>query len=200
VIVTTLIVVMLVLLTIAVVSLFAMMGELANRTGDHADTGSGSVGDGPVHPLEETRSGELVAGLPGTFRKGPGVVVIFSTSCRACSVLAPAAPEFFTDYPVNLMGVLVTTAGDANGADFVTKHRLDALPVVVDVQGEMATSVFGISSSPAAVAVGADGVIIGGVAFTSYSALTRWFDEVFGPAPEPVLDPLPLPLLPGRKA
>ncbi|MGI5245258.1 hypothetical protein [Dactylosporangium sp. CA-139066] len=197
-IVTTLIVVLLVLLTVAVVVLFAMMGELANRTADHADTGS--VGEGPVHPLEETRSGELVAGLPATFNKGPGVVVIFSTSCRACGVLAPAATEFFTDYPVNLIGVLVTTAGDANGADFVARHRLDALPVVVDVEGNMATSVFGIASSPAAVAVGADGVIIGGVAFTSYSSLTRWFDEVFGPVPEPVLDPEPMPLLQGRKA
>jgi len=200
VIVTTLIVVLLVLLTVAVISLFAMMGELANRTAEHADHGSGSVGDGPAYPLEETRVGEPAAGLPSTFKKGPGVVVIFSTSCRACGILAPAAAGFFSDYPVNLLGVLVTTAGDANGADFVAKHRLDALPVVVDVQGDLATSVFGIASSPAAVAVGADGTILGGVAFTSYSSLTRWFDEVLGP--EPVLDPDPLalPLLPGRKA
>jgi len=196
VIVTTLIVVLLVLLTVAVAVLFAMMGELANRTPDHADTGS--LGDGPVHPLEETRTGEPAAGLPPSFATGPGVIVVFSTSCRACGVLAPAAVEFFTDYPVNLMGVLVTTAGDANGADFVARHHLDTLPLLVDVDGTVATSVLGISSSPAAVAVGADGVIMGGVAFTSYSALTRWFDEVF--APDPVLDPVPQPLMPSRKA
>jgi len=194
VIVTTLIVVLLVLLTVAVAVLFAMMGELANRTADHVNTGS--VDDGPVHPLEETRTGEPAVGLPAVFNKGPGVVVVFSTSCRACNVLAPAAAEFFSDYPVNLMGVLVTTSGDANGADFVGKHHLDALPVLVDVDGTVATSVLGIASSPAAVAVGADGVIIGGVAFTSYSSLTRWFDEVFGP----VLDPAPQLLVQGRKA
>jgi hypothetical protein len=183
VIVTTLVIVLLVLLTIAVTVLFAMMGELANRTSDGA---SGSVGSGPAVPLEEARAGERAVGLPSAFRPGAGVVVVFSTSCRACGLLAPQAPEFFRDYPVHLIGVLVTTGDAASGHDFVAKHGLAALPVQVDPQGRTSKQVLGISSSPAAVAVNDAGVIVSAVAFTSYSSLTPWFDSVFGPAVEPV--------------
>jgi hypothetical protein len=179
VIVTTLIVVLLVLLTIAVAVLFAMMGELANR---NVDSPTGSVGSGPAVPLEEVRVGLSTSDLPSSFRSGAGVVMVFSTSCRACNKLAPQAAEFFRDYPVNLIGVLVTAGSAASAHDFVAKHDLAALPVEIDLDGQTSREVLGVSSSPAAVAVNDGGVIMSAVAFTSYSSLTSWFDSMFGPA------------------
>jgi len=183
VIVTALIVVTLVLLTIAVAVLFAMMGELANR---NADGVTGSVGSGPALPLEEVRAGEPAIGLPPRSVRAPASWWYSAPVAGPVAYSHPQAPEFFRDYPVNLIGVLVTTGDAASGHDFVAKHGLPALPVEVDFDGRTSKEVLGISSSPAAVAVNDDGIIMSAVAFTSYSSLTSWFDSMFGPALNPV--------------
>lgn len=183
-IVTTLIVIQLVLLTVAVAVLFAMMGELTNRT---SQAFPGAVGAAPVQLLDDAPIGKVIQGLPPSFESGRGgIVLVFSTTCHACEELAPEAARFFNASPGSLIGVLVSCGTEGSGSVFVSGHDLEALPVHLDVGGAVATRVLGVSVSPAAVAVSESGVVMSAVAFSSYASLTPWLESTFGKALDPV--------------
>jgi hypothetical protein len=84
---TVMIIILLVLLTVAVVILFAMIGELSARTSDSRERQQ----SGPVQPLEDALLGRPASGLPNSFEQRQGVILIFSTACHACKQLAPQA-------------------------------------------------------------------------------------------------------------
>ncbi len=174
---TTLIIILLVLLTVAVAILFAMIGELSTRvTGSEARPQSG-----PVQQLAEARIGSSASGLPTSFERREGVILIFSTACHACQQLAPQAARFFRDYPVQLVGVLISCATAEAGGQFVERYGITGVVTHLDINGELSTGVLGVSLSPAAVAVDAANIVRSAVAFASYSALANWMDSIFGP-------------------
>jgi hypothetical protein len=93
----------------------------------------------------------------------------------------PQAASFFRDYPVCLVGVLISCATAEAGEQFVEHFDVADVVTHIDVNGKLSTGVLGVSLSPAAVAIDAANVVRSAVAFASYSALANWMDSVFDP-------------------
>lgn len=166
----TIVVVQLVLLTAAVLVLFAMMGELAAR-------GTAPARPATTHPIDEAKVGARVHGLPAGFRDAPGILLVLSTTCGACDGLAAEAVQFFDKSDVELMGMLVSSSSEGTAAAFIGRHGLNRLPVAPDVSGKLSSGVLGVSVSPAAVAVDETGTIRAAAAFTDYQTLPPWLDQ-----------------------
>ncbi|WP_270888279.1 hypothetical protein [Pedococcus sp. 5OH_020] len=141
---------LLVLLVIAVVGLFAMMGELSSKVSASVGTESDEV----LWPAENARIGRLTdwpAEIDGVVREG-GVVVVLSPTCGACHQILSETPNHLSD-PLPLAVVVV--AGDEEaGRSFVEEYPLLArLPVHVDVAGGWLRQAVGLDSSPAVLRV-----------------------------------------------
>jgi hypothetical protein len=163
------VVVQLVLLTAAVLVLFAMFGELAGRVPQRPEP--------TVQPVDEARLGHAVDGLPEAFRPGPGILLVLSTSCGTCAGLAAGAARYFGSGGSArrpLVGILVSCASAESGADFVAAHGLAALPTALDVGGRLSTTELGVRVSPVAVAVDGSATVRSAVAFAEYAALDTW--------------------------
>ncbi|MFC0503432.1 hypothetical protein [Micromonospora costi] len=149
----------------AVVVLFAMLGQLSERSGVTPAQGSG------VRLLEEARVGRAPDAWPAAlaaFADGPlRIVLVLSTACNSCRTVAGQLAER-TD--VADVAVVVSTADAPVGAEFVAANGLTRLPHHVDESGAWVSSQFGISVSPAAL-VFRDGVLISALAFTDFTAL-----------------------------
>ncbi|MEU8251356.1 hypothetical protein [Nonomuraea sp. NPDC048916] len=181
--ITILIVTLLVLLTVAVVILFAMLGELSAQVSAAPVTGEGRPES--IQPLPDAKLGAKVIELPKGLARPPGVLLVLSTTCGACQELAPQARGFFASAGVELVGIVVSCASAESGRDFVTQFGLADVPSYVDVSGQFSTAALGVGMSPAAVALSAEGIIRSAVVFSSFNALSSWIgslDEVPAPA------------------
>jgi hypothetical protein len=159
------------MLVAAVVLLFAMVGELSARV-------SGSMagaGEPPVGPLDEARLGEKPGAWPeplGAMAQDPEPVllVVLSSSCTSCERVAGQLAADLDAGGMPAAGILLSTAEQRLGEDFVERHRLGRLPYYVDERGEWVMGAFGVQTSPAALTV-RDGRLESALVFTDLRAL-----------------------------
>ncbi|MFG2539731.1 hypothetical protein ACGFU4_31290 [Streptomyces sp. NPDC048511] len=160
----------LLLLTAAVVVLFAMMGELASRTAAAPDAPA------TVSPLEEYRLGAVVEEWPEPFAAlggdSRGVLLVLSTVCASCAKVAAQLSERGLSGVSGPVGIVISCAEQADGDDFVRRHGLADLPYLVDVRGAWVAGSFSVSQSPTAL-VFDDSVLSQGHLFTSVADLLR---------------------------
>jgi len=170
--ITALIVTLLALLTLAVVILFAMLGELNARI---AQAPAGQAGrPDSVQPLPEAKLGATVIEFPDGLARPPGVLLVFSTTCGACQELAPQARGFFAAAGVDLVGIVVSCGSAESGREFVARYGLVDVPGYVDVSGRFSMAALGVGMSPAAVALSPEGAVRSAVVFSSFNALSSW--------------------------
>lgn len=154
----------------AAVVLFAMFGELYARVGRGND---GSAG-GFVRLLRDVPVGRVPASWPPSLtRTGTaelGVLLVLSPSCNSCKTVARELGTHPDLRELTEFAVLLSTADDQHGEDFVAEHKLSALPYHVDVDGTWVSTEFGVRSSPTAL-VFRDGRLLSGFTFTDFRTL-----------------------------
>jgi len=139
----------LLLITVAIVVLYAMVGELAHRIPE-----GGPPAGNPVRPLTEYQTGTTPAswpdGLAALADRAQALVLVLSPVCSTCTnvarELALLAPDRL-DVPV---GVVISAGGRAAGEEFANRHALARYPHLVDERGEWISGNFGVNTSPTA--------------------------------------------------
>ena len=158
---------LLVLLVVAVIGLFAMMGELNAKVAASASAADTET----IWPAARSRPGPLKGWpqeLDQVVRAG-GAVVALSTSCATCDKVLSEDPKYFTD---GLPKAVVVVSGDLVSAhEFIDEYPVLArMPVYVDPGGEWLREAVGLDSSPAVFTV-RDGTVLEVFNFNSASAL-----------------------------
>jgi len=152
------------MLTIAVIGLFAMMGELSSRVPE-PDALSGQ--DGPArpgqrpstvdilphpHPVPEARLGAEPAQWPpelAAVREADRAhVVVFGSTCATCGRIASGETGPL-DALAPPLAVVVSCPLPKDGADFLAQHPMVTdYPHVVDVGGAWLNTNFAVGTSP----------------------------------------------------
>ncbi|HEY7200910.1 MAG TPA: hypothetical protein VIC57_11880 [Candidatus Dormibacteraeota bacterium] len=140
----------LLVLTGAVVLLFAMMGELASRV----PPPEGDRPDQRVIPLNEALVGNAPDAWPSSLAHlssaSDGLLIVLSTVCNSCRrVAGQLSPELGAD-GARPFAVLISCPGRDRGEDFAQRHALGRFPYFVDEHGDWVTRAFGVLSSPSA--------------------------------------------------
>jgi hypothetical protein len=153
------------LLAVAVVTLFAMLGELYARVGPPPpSTGA----------LEEARLGRRPDAWPRELTRlssaTDGLLLVLSTSCVSCVQVAGQLRDqldVLAGYP---MGVALSTPDRDRAETFVRDYGLPRESVYVDVGGAWVTEAFGVQTSPSALLL-RDGQLSSALVFTDIVAL-----------------------------
>lgn len=142
------IVVALLLAVVAIVGLFAMMGELSARVGARPEEN-----DRTVEPVD----GAVTGVVPRTWPDGLGhladaelaAVLVFSPRCGSCARIAPTvAGHPARDRTDVQLGVLVSCHDSERGLAFVREHNLSGVPYAFDVEGAWTAGEFAVTTSP----------------------------------------------------
>lgn len=160
-------------LAVAVIGLFAMMGELGSRV-PAPDTGAG--GSPTLDPIDDARLGGEVDSWPTELAQlrdsDYGVLVVFSTLCTSCRRIAGGATGPLA-ISAPAAAVLVSCPRESAGVAFVDEHPMvREYPYVLDVGGEWVTRNFGVDISPS-VLVFERGRLHSAYTFGSVEALKR---------------------------
>jgi hypothetical protein len=141
-------------LAVAVVGLFAMMGELSGRVPDPDQPTTADLTPGPdhLHPVPEARLGAEPAEWPAELASVRDAdlahVVVLSTTCTTCARIASGETGTLDMLPPPL-AVVVSSPRPEAGAGFLAKHPMVTnYPHLVDVGGTWLTSNFEIAISP----------------------------------------------------
>lgn len=138
----------LLLITAAIVVLYAMLGELARRIPDGEPPAS------PVRPLTEYQPGTAPAYWPGglaVLGAAPrALILVLSPVCSTCTKVAGELALLAPDRLEIPVGVVVSASGRAAGEEFAVRHSLDRFPHLVDERGEWISGSFGVNVSPTA--------------------------------------------------
>lgn len=139
----------LLILTIGMLVLFAMFGELSSRVAE-AEPQTRST---EIVPLENARLGHIPdiwpAELPGE-REDLSVLLVLSSACSSCDDIATQLHENPSHAQWNGMAIVVSTAHRGTAGDFIARHELDQFPHYIDEGGSWVTGEFGVQSSPSA--------------------------------------------------
>lgn len=139
----------LLVLTIGMVVLFAMFGELSARVAE----GGPQTRSTEIVPLENARLGHLPdiwpAGLPGD-REDLSVLLVLSSACSSCDDIASQLHENPSHAQWDGMAIVVSTAHRLTAEDFIARHQLGRFPHYIDEGGNWVTGEFGVQSSPSA--------------------------------------------------
>ena len=139
----------LLILTVGMVVLFAMFGELSARVAD-AEPPTRST---EIVPLENARLGHAPDTWPAELpseRAGLSVLLVLSSACSSCDDIATQLHENPSYARWSGMAIVVSTAHRVTGEDFITRHQLDQFPHYIDAGGSWVTGEFGVQSSPSA--------------------------------------------------
>lgn len=137
-------------LTVAVVGLFAMMGELASRVPD--PVAEEIDPDAPPRPLAEVRLGAEAERWPAELADVPeqplAHVLVFGASCGTCRRILSGGTG-----PLDVLdprpAIVISASGQAAGAEFVAEHPvLASFPHAIDAGGEWLKQNFGVDTSP----------------------------------------------------
>jgi len=140
----------LLLLAVAVIGLFAMMGELTARVGNHAGDD-----DATALPVEDARIGTAAEswpdGLAHLESADTGVLLVLSPLCSACTRIAPTiAGHPALAQLANDSALIVSCSSTESGTDFLRQHNLvGVLPTALDVNGEWLIGQLAVNTSPA---------------------------------------------------
>jgi hypothetical protein len=154
------------LLAAAVVTLFAMLGELYARVGPAPD---------PTGQLDEAKVGQRPDTWPKELARmataSDAVLLVLSTSCASCTQVAAQLRDQFDTLAAGYdTGVVLSTADRERAETFVREHGLPRDSVYVDVAGEWVTEAFGVQTSPSALVL-RDGELTSALVFTDIAAL-----------------------------
>lgn len=161
-------------LAVAMVVLFAMLGELAAIVKRIPSTPN----SGPLlRPIENAAIGRS----PRAFPDGPlsrvaesefAQLVVLSTSCKTCEDMAPAIRAELQADPKGDVVLVVSSPNNHVGLDFTNRHRLDAVPHWIDGGGKWLREEVGIDVSPAYLLF-SGGSLRSAMTFSSVAALTQ---------------------------
>jgi hypothetical protein len=139
----------LLLLTIAMVVLYAMMGELASRLPAEEATPATWI-----HELVDFRDGASAAVWPeGLFPLASvtnAVLLVLSPICNTCSKVAAELGRLPEGELGDSLGLVVSAGNREVGEDFVETHSLGHIPHFVDEGGAWTTGNFDVNTSPTA--------------------------------------------------
>jgi hypothetical protein len=160
----------LLLLTAAVVYLFAMMGVLASR-----------IGLGPeadwLRPVEGWRDDVTTADWPGELAaladKPASALLVLSPICNTCNQIAQSLAASTPRSPV---GLVISSNGRGSGQEFITKHRVGSFPHFIDDQGAWTTATVGVNGSPTALLFHG-GKITGAYTFSNVASVLQLLDS-----------------------
>lgn len=164
----------LLIIAAAVVVLFAMLAELATRVPQRSTTAR----DPRVRPLEAARLGHTPDVWPTTLPNPErATLLVLSTACSSCRDVAGqlAGDPGHTDWAD--VGVVVSSASQQNGEEFVSQFGLGTFPVHVDEGGEWLTGQFGVQTSPGALVFRA-GRLMSAHVFNDVAALRSALETV----------------------
>jgi hypothetical protein len=166
---TVIVSVALLLLTAAVVLLYAMMGELASRL-----PSTGGNGAKQVTPLKDYRSGTYVSDLPGGLSalsdQSKPTLLVLSPICGSC---AKVAAELSTINPETLgipLGLVISSGSAETAEEFVATHEVGRFPHLIDEGGIWVRDNFGVNISPSALLF-EKGVLTSAYTFGTFDAL-----------------------------
>lgn len=158
----------LLLLAVAVVLLFAMMGEVSARV--PASAGN----ENHVTPLETFYPGAAPTQWPGGLSELPVrervVLLVLSPVCKTCSTVAATLRDLFESPSGREYGLVVSCSTYESGQEFLQRHSLLQAPHFVDEGGAWSGGTFGVNLSPSALVLEA-GVLTDAVAFTETQSL-----------------------------
>ena len=193
--------VVLLLLVVAIVILFAMLGELASRIPAAAEP------DRTVRPIDTARIGAVAAEWPASLEdvlahssQAPAMLAVLSTACSTCQTVAVqiANEQRRAGRPKPGLAVIVSCPVDRVGEDFVERQGLGAVPHYVDAGGRWVAESFGVTISPSALLL-RNGVLTSAHMFHDFTAMRdalserptskeeRWISNPI-PAPEASAD------------
>ena len=157
------------ILTVGMVVLFAMFGELSARVAQAGTTTRST----DVVPLEGARLGRVPDTWPAGLMIGgaaPSTLLVLSSACGSCMDIA----EQLRDSPVEAgwddMGIVISTSHQETGDEFVASNRIGRFPHYVDVGGRWVTGQFDVNFSPSAL-VFEDGQLAAAYIFHDVAAL-----------------------------
>lgn len=165
--------VVLLAMTVAIVGLFAMMGELNSRvTSSPADDGLQAIDDANVGGAVEV----WPDALGHVAEQEEATLLVFSTSCRTCTKILDGETGPLPS-GVNISYIVVCPDA-TTGRTFAEKHGLggDHRPTMLDIGGDWTKETIGVAVSPSVVTV-RRGVIESADIFTSSPALSRLNDR-----------------------
>lgn len=141
----TLLLIALLLLTIAIVVLYAMMGELASRL-----PAEGSDAANWMQELAGSRIGASAAVWPDNLlpfaNMQHGVVLVLSPTCTTCNKVAGELGKIADGF----VGVVVSAGDRKAGEDFLATNAIGRFRHFVDEGGAWTTGNFDVSTSPTA--------------------------------------------------
>ncbi|MQA86077.1 MAG: hypothetical protein GEV03_15965 [Streptosporangiales bacterium] len=158
-------------LAIAIVVLFAMMGELASRIPE----------PGPrrtwMEPIKDVQLGRIPESWPPELAQVPerdhSVVLVLSTVCSSCRAHG-AELENHTDWAE--AALVVSTPVAANAEAFVAEFGLGSFPHYVDEGGDWVRAEFEVASSPVALVL-RSGRLVGAYSFSDLDTLRSRLHE-----------------------
>lgn len=163
------------ILTIGMVMLFAMFGELSARVAQ-AGTRPRST---EVVPLEGARLGCVPDTWPAGLMTGgqaPSTLLVLSSACGSCLDIAEQLRDSPAEAGWDDMGVVISTSHQETGDEFVTSNRIGRFPHYVDVGGSWVTGQFDVNFSPSALAF-EDGQLAAAYIFHDVAALRAKITE-----------------------
>lgn len=165
--------VVLLLLVVAIVILFAMLGELASRVPAPAEP------DRTVRPIDTADIGAVAEEWPASLEdilaqssQATAMLAVLSTSCTTCEQVAEqiASEQRRAGRPTPGLAVIISCPVDRVGEDFAERHGLGAVPHYVDAGGRWVASSFGVTISPSALLL-RNGVLTSALMFHDFSAM-----------------------------
>lgn len=156
------------MLTVAVVGLFAMMGELSSRVAAAQDEPQETA---PPRPIGDARLGATAEQWPAEIAHlshvDKAVIAVLSTICASCARIASGQ----TGPLPAVDGLLISCPRPSRGTEFVDENpMLRGYPVAFDVEGAWLTSNFEVDVSPS-VLVFEQGRLVSAHTFTTAPSL-----------------------------
>jgi hypothetical protein len=159
----------LLLLTAAIVVLYAMMGELAARVPDPDGNSANHV-----TPLADFTRGAAPTiyptGLASLAHQARMALMVLSPICTTCDKVAAELANYDPDEIGLPFGVVVSTSTRETGEEFVERHTLHRFPYVVDEGATWITGSLGVKMSPSAL-VFENGVLTEAFTFSNVQAI-----------------------------
>jgi hypothetical protein len=140
----------LLVLAIAILVLFAMLGQLAAGAADPRQP----YRDRTLRPMDSPRAGQAPSTWPAALRglEDNCVLLVLSTVCTSCADVAGQLREGgYLDW--DELGIVISTGGTLRGTDWVNQNGLSPFRHYIDDGGQWVGADFGLRTSPAALII-----------------------------------------------
>jgi hypothetical protein len=154
----------LLVLAVAVIVLFAMVGQLAGSAGVES-----REPDRTLRAVQTPRMGQAPGTWPASLAglEDDCVLLVLSTVCTSCAAVAAQLSDGrnWAD-----LGIVISTGGTVRGTDWVAEKGLGSFRHYLDDGGQWTGAEFGVRTSPCALII-RDGVLVAAYIFHNVEAL-----------------------------